>query len=154
MSPCTRCKERGLRCLTSPMSKRCNECVRSNSRGCNVSAPSENEWLSLQKEEERLRSETRATRDTVATALARLNRLEQQQDLLKTRGAEMLRRGLKTLDELDAAEAREREAAADPVPPSSASEVLVNNDLISALSPLFWQQWDVAGGNPPIAPDS
>ncbi len=40
--------------------------------------------------------------------LARVRRLEKQQELLRSRGAEMLRRGLQTLDELDEVEETER----------------------------------------------
>jgi hypothetical protein len=38
-----------------------------------------------------------------------MQRLEKQQQFLKKKGADMLRRGLQTLDELDEVEARERE---------------------------------------------
>ncbi len=154
MPSCSRCEKRGLRCLASASSKRCNECVRSNSRNCDVSGPSASDWQSLQKEEDRLRLETRMTREAVATAMARLNRLEQQQDLLKTRGAEMLRRGLKTLDELEEVEERERQEAEAHVHLASPSitnsgGVAPEHDYLSALSPGFFDRWGVDGGTPP-----
>ncbi|OBT70842.1 hypothetical protein VF21_10673, partial [Pseudogymnoascus sp. 05NY08] len=43
--------------------------------------------------------------------MARLNCLKQQQDLLKTCGAKMLCCGLKTLNELEEVEERERQEA-------------------------------------------
>ena len=44
-------------------------------------------------------------------------RLRKMQKSLKARGAEMLRWGLKTLNELDVAEERERAEAAKPASP-------------------------------------
>ena len=41
--------------------------------------------------------------------LACIERLEKEQEFLKKRGKDMLRRGLKTLDELDVAEENEQE---------------------------------------------
>ena len=59
-------------------------------------------------------------------AAGRLDRLARQRKFLKKRGAEMLRRGLKSMDELEALEEREameREkeasAARPPTPPSA-----------------------------------
>ena len=43
----------------------------------------------------------------MATAAGRLDRLTRQRKFLKKRGAEMLRRGLKSIDKLEEAEARE-----------------------------------------------
>jgi hypothetical protein len=44
----------------------------------------------------------------MAEAAARLARLRKQRKFLKSRARDMLRRGLKSLDELDKAEERER----------------------------------------------
>jgi hypothetical protein len=102
--------------------------------------------------------ETRATREAVVTAMARLNRLELQQDLLKTRGAEMLRRGLKSLDELEEVEERERQEAEKQPPPPTPSATsggpVSDADFLAtfdpaALSPSYWPNWGVAGETPP-----
>ena len=60
--------------------------------------------MKLKREEERLDREEEET-------LSKLLRLRKQKRLIRTRGKDMLRRGLKTLDELDAAEEAERAAA-------------------------------------------
>ncbi|OBT91306.1 hypothetical protein VE01_10720 [Pseudogymnoascus verrucosus] len=75
------------------------------------------------------------TREAVATAIARLNCLEQQQDLLKTRGAKMLCRGLKTLDELEEVEERKRQEAEAHGYLASPSDCLdlIFDDLIFGL---------------------
>src|SRR5208282_4571637 len=54
----------------------------------------------------------------VQEVAAKLQRLEKTQHLWKTHAREMLRRGLKTMDELDAAEAAERFSESAPVNPS------------------------------------
>jgi hypothetical protein len=110
MTPCTSCNNHGRTCVVlNEQSKRCGECVR-RGYNCDVVGPSDGDWRALEREEERLAFETRLTREAVATAMAKLKRLELQRDLLKKRGAEMLRRGLQTLDELDAVEEEERKA--------------------------------------------
>ena len=109
MSPCSSCKKHNRTCVVlNEQSKRCGECVRRGYR-CDVIGPSDGDWKVLDREEQRLAFETRITREAVATAMAKLNRLELQRDLLKKRGSEMLRRGLQTLDELDAVEQKEKE---------------------------------------------
>jgi hypothetical protein len=49
---------------------------------------------------------------TQAANMARIRRLEKQQEFLRRRGKDMLRRGLKTLDELDEIEEKERQEKA------------------------------------------
>ena len=154
MSPCSLCTKQNRRCVVDKeRSNRCSECVRAKS-ACDVkpdswqsNVPSSNDWEAIARQKERLEEQE-------DEAMAKLLRLRKQRKLLIRREAELAKRGLKFLDELDAVEAQEREAAADPVPPSSASEVPINDDLISALSPSFWQQWDASGGNPLTTPDS
>jgi len=55
---------------------------------------------------------------SLAASMAKLQRVEKTQRLLKTRAGEMLRRGLKTMDELDAAEEAERASTPALVNPS------------------------------------
>lgn len=120
MSPCSRCVSLGLSCVVSAESRRCASCVQAG-RACNVVPFSASALERLNVEEERLillKEET----------LSRLLRLEQQQKLLRKRGAEMLRRGLESLDELEEIERREEEEkrsseAAAAVVPSTAAFV-------------------------------
>ncbi|KFZ19564.1 hypothetical protein V501_00622 [Pseudogymnoascus sp. VKM F-4519 (FW-2642)] len=82
-------------------------------------------------------------------------RLRKQQKALKTRGAKMLQRGLYSLDELEAAEERERAALAKanhlPTAPPTTSPEVFDPELDfstfnpAALSPSYW---DVGGGTP------
>ncbi|KFY68873.1 hypothetical protein V496_00696 [Pseudogymnoascus sp. VKM F-4515 (FW-2607)] len=65
----------------------------------------------------------------------------------------MLRRGLKTLDELEEVEERKRREAeahahlASPSATNSGSAV-PKPDYLSALSPRFFDRWGVDGGTP------
>jgi hypothetical protein len=104
MSPCSFCQRTGRRCVvSSPDASRCAECVRQGRGSCNFQddSPSTNEWISLDRQRERLRSEEEE-------AMAKILRLRKQQRFLDNREKEMLRRGLRSLDELDAAEEEER----------------------------------------------
>jgi hypothetical protein len=58
------------------------------------------DWSSLEREEKRIRQERKET-------LAKLLRLNKQEEFLQTRSIAMLQRSLKTLDELDAAKEKE-----------------------------------------------
>lgn len=111
------------------------------------------DWSSLEREEKRIRQERKET-------LAKLLRLDKQEEFLRTRGIAMLRRGLRTLDELDAAEEKERKEkeakkaadlqtaqAAEMVMPSYAEgdpEVAFLADLPAD----FWVDLGYVGGTP------
>ncbi|OBT98136.1 hypothetical protein VE01_03805 [Pseudogymnoascus verrucosus] len=88
-------------------------------------------------------------------AYARRMRLRKQQKALKTRGAEMLRRGLQNLDELDEAEEKERKEAEakesfpHSPPTTDLGGAVSEHDYLSALSPGFFERWGVDGGTPP-----
>ncbi|KFZ20001.1 hypothetical protein V501_00353 [Pseudogymnoascus sp. VKM F-4519 (FW-2642)] len=134
MSPCSNCLRSDRECIVAPGHRRCSECTRRNSQ-CNACAPSPADWEKLRKEEERLEAEEEAAafqeREAhlcAQEAYARRMRLRKQQKALKTCGAEMLRRGLHSLDELEAAEERERAALAEAnhlptAPPTTSPEV-------------------------------
>jgi hypothetical protein len=77
------------------------------------------DWNSLDREEARLKHKQKlATLEVVAAQqaalariarIARIQQLEKQQEFPKKKGTEMLKRGLKMLDKLDKAEAKEKE---------------------------------------------
>src|SRR5208282_6218452 len=85
---------------------------------CDVAGPSAAEWQALEREEKRLQTEKEEAFASLAASMAKLQRVEKTQRLLKTRAGEMLRRRLKTMDELDAAKAPKRLSESAPVNPS------------------------------------
>ncbi|ELR06853.1 hypothetical protein GMDG_08144, partial [Pseudogymnoascus destructans 20631-21] len=112
----------------------------------------------LRKEEEHLEVEEEATASQereahlcAQEAYTHHMRLRKQQKALKTRGVEMLRRGLKSLDELDEAEEKEcREAEVKGtllhIPSTAVSEgAAPDQDLFAALSPGFFDHLGVDG---------
>lgn len=158
MLPCSRCDKRGLQCLVSPASRTCGECKRSNVK-CDSSGHSVGEWEKLRREEERIARETRTAREAVIEIQSRLLRLEKQQSLLKKRGGEMLRRGLATLDELEAVEEQEKREAEEASvreqnaqPPDDLFTTtgldLGADDLFGNVSPSFWAELGGSGGTP------
>ena len=159
MFPCSRCAKQNRKCVVdSDKSARCAECVRSK-HSCDVKAdawsanvPSTGDWESIAKQKERLEEQEEE-------AMAKILRLRKQRKLLLRREAEMAKRGLKFLDELDAAEAKEREDTArsslshtspvtpleDPVPEGGP----FSDFDPAALSPSYWATWGADGGTPP-----
>ncbi|KFY32640.1 hypothetical protein V493_00005 [Pseudogymnoascus sp. VKM F-4281 (FW-2241)] len=151
MDSCLNCVRRNVTCVSSPNdSRRCAECVRRNLKEkCDCMGPEHPDWVKLEREEERLDREEEET-------LSKLLRLRKQKRLIRTRGKDMLRRGLKTLDELDAAEEAERVASEkrDAVEaekqaaigaPSSVGEAYASSDPLT-YSPASWDQWLADGG--------
>jgi propanediol dehydratase large subunit len=125
MPSCTYCNRHGKTCIVSPESKKCAECIRTK-RKCNVEGPSSSDWSAIDSMEERLERETEETAQVMATAAAKLARLQKQKKLLRTRAKDMLRRGLSSIDELEAVEAKELEQAGvqerAPTPPGALAD--------------------------------
>jgi len=142
MPPCSRCEKKELKCVVSDDSRRCGECVRTNAR-CDAGGPSTSEWEKLEREERRLQEEEEE-------AMAKILRLRKQQRLFRSRAKDMLRRGLKTMDELDEAEEKERAAAEQAARQggevNASSEVPPEGDLFESLSPSFWDQFAQGAG--------
>lgn len=134
--PCSFCSARGLRCKMIERSSKCGECVR-RGRSCDASGvaissrrcPScvllffANECLlvgriiseskRLDQEEERAEEQMLKAQAELNEALARLARLRRQKRQLVTKGQQMTRLGLQSLDELEEEERRESEAVID-----------------------------------------
>jgi hypothetical protein len=108
MIPCSFCEKYSMKCLAAPESSCCSECVR-RGRKCDIEGIPVGDWDSLEREEERLRIEKEITFQAVQAGLACIQRLEKQQQFLKRKGADMLRQGLQTIDELEEVEAKEKE---------------------------------------------
>ena len=146
MPSCSTCERSGRKCIVADeRSSRCSECVRQG-KACDVSGPSMSDWAALDRQEEKLDQEEEE-------AHAKIIRIKKQKKLLRARRKEMVRRGLRTLDELDAAERAELErkekeeaerlaqAQATPLPTSDE----VPPDAVF-LSDSFWEELGFAGG--------
>lgn len=131
MTSCSYCTSQGRKCLVDrDVSVRCSECVRAGRSKCDALLPNMSEWDSIDKQRDRLEREEEE-------AMAKILRLRKQKKLLARREREMLKRGMRTLDELDAAEEKERletearekaEEAAALVPSSVAGSSLEDLD--------------------------
>jgi hypothetical protein len=176
MPSCSRCEKRALRCVVSDDSSRCSECVRSGTR-CDVQGPSAEDWTRVGAEEDRLNDEEAKTTAILAEAAAKLARLQKQKKSLRLRAREMLRRGARTLDELDEIEKKdevERERQLREDPPPNGPYLMDSVDLPALLGlgdfdpdPAFWSTiqfpppvdpsshgWGVSSGTPPVDPGS
>ena len=165
MAPCSRCEKNGLQCRTLPESKRCGECVRSGSTKCDVAGLSPSDWDVLSREEARLEAEEEAAALAEQEAFRRRMEIRKKQKTLRDRGSEMLRRGVRSLDELDELLQKERvekekEAASVSVAvPSDDSFAFDSSSLDPSIlasmdSPSFWANPGIAGGTPPTSQGS
>ena len=144
MSPCSNCRKSGDSCVVSAESKKCASCVRRGYR-CDVVGPSARDFEVVAKELARLRDEQRATEQAerqayrlLDEARARRDRLFKQQEFLRGREGELIRRGLETVEELEKAEEDERNAlVAAQVATTTSSDL----DLES-LDPESWPEID------------
>jgi len=158
--PCARCFRKNLNCLILKGARRCGECHRSNV-ACEIDPPSEQQWDRIKERENRLKTETAEATQAVLDHIAhnkelesqhyarikennarliensaRLLRLQKEQSLLNDRVAEMLRRDVDSLEELEEIErleaaAREeatRNAHVAPVP--DPFDFLANEDYL------------------------
>jgi hypothetical protein len=164
MSPCSRCEKRELKCLVGVDSTRCSECTRSNVK-CDVLGPSQADWSALERGEKRLREQLEAAEaeqqkllNGMVEVQGRLLRLKKQREGFVDRAASMLRRGLKTLEELEEVEEKERrEAERDASSSADVSADLVGDpafDLPSDPDDPFWATLDLGGGTPATTPGS
>ncbi|KAM0124397.1 hypothetical protein ACHAO1_011058 [Botrytis cinerea] len=114
--PCALCFQTGRDCLVDEeLSKRYSACIRFKKGRCypGFAMPSQYESLERQQEQLRLEEEKAFAESQVLSAksqelTARILRLRRQQDFLRKREKEMIRRDLRTLEELDLAEENER----------------------------------------------
>ncbi|KJK83615.1 hypothetical protein H634G_00847 [Metarhizium anisopliae BRIP 53293] len=100
--PCSFCSARGLRCKMIERSSKCGEFGRIIS-----------ESKRLDQEEERAEEQMLKAQAELNEALARLARLRRQKRQLVTKGQQMTRLGLQSLDALEEEERRESEAVID-----------------------------------------
>jgi hypothetical protein len=132
MPSCSRCERRGTECRVAKDSARCAECILAGGNvKCDVLGPSSSEWAALERAENKIVDEVKQAEEAQAQLFLRLHeqqtkllRLRKQQEYFRNRAAEMLRRGLKSMDELDAAEAADRLALGQSTPKSITPPVL------------------------------
>lgn len=164
MSPCSSRQSYGrTRVVMNEKSKKCGERVR-RGQYCDVVSHSLGEQAQLQREQDRLKLERDAAFAEAMDGLARVQRLEKQQELLKKRGAEMIRRGIQTVDELEEIEEQERREKEDAmwreqqVRATIASGSDISGDLVDLVdlnfdpSDPFWATWDFTSGTPRAFP--
>lgn len=128
--PCTRCVDRGLSdCFVIQGVERCHACffigrscdcsrIPMSSRGSClrlfVVFPCSSVFLvtKVQSELERLEQEEDSAEALLVETLARISRLRKQQKLLRTKGVEMVKKNLSSMEELEEEERREAEETA------------------------------------------
>ena len=177
MPSCSRCRKDPRRvCVVSSDSDRCAECIRAGgSVKCDVWGPSKSDWAALEKTEKDLadawaeaQAEQQRLFERLSAQQAKLMRLNKQREMFRARAAEMLRRGLKSLDELDAVEAEEAlrgdEALLQTLTPAGSADALgdpphdpldfsgVAFDADPSMSPSFWDSIGVGGETSSKAP--
>jgi ATPase subunit of ABC transporter with duplicated ATPase domains len=108
------------------------------------------DWESIERQKALLEEQEEQAAAVAQEAMARVLRLRKQKKSLVRREAEMSKRGLKFLDELDAAEEAERKKKEEEekaaVAPSTSSFVGFSGVAMGydePLSPSFWAGLDV-----------
>jgi len=180
MVPCSWCSSQHRRCIkdvSDPERTRCSECVRSR-KVCDASVPLTDrwetevpraeEWESVGRQIDRLDEELDAAMAEVAelqstamakqkVAMAKVVELRRKKNEIKEREKEMMRRGLRYLDELDALEWKEERErvereAAETVTPEPSVPFFGGAFGDPILSPSFWASQDVGGETPQATP--
>ena len=144
MSPCSNCECHNTACIVSEESSRCRECIHCSVK-CDSIHPSD--WDALKQEEARLDHERLLTIQIASENLAHAQCLEKQCASLRKRGGEMLRQGLRSIDELDAAEERERQERETQGPTATSESFLLSTEGLDVLEhPNLWSWNDTSRG--------
>jgi len=158
---CSNCVSLKKECVVAKNSARCAECFK-NKKSCDVRGPSEEGWKLLEGEEEKLRVEEEKLQREEEETLAKMLRLKrlaranrEKQASFRSRASHMLQLGLKSLEELDAWEEKERKEneavvkgaapADDPSVPPSSPGVIFDFPSPSAS---FWESLNAGGETP------
>ncbi|CCD34678.1 hypothetical protein ACHAPC_009407 [Botrytis cinerea] len=106
---CDLCIKSNRRCIVDDsLSQRCAECIRHKKGRCRPGSEMPTNYESLERQQELLRLEEEKAFAQSQEINARILRLRKQQEFLRKREKEMIRRDLRTLEELDLAEENER----------------------------------------------
>jgi hypothetical protein len=109
MPSCSYCEKHSRECRVALTSspKRCSECIRRGGK-CDVEGPSISDMTFIVQEQERLEAAEEAAALQEQDAFNRRMLIRSKQKSLRVRAADMIRRGVRTLDELDVLEEKER----------------------------------------------
>ncbi len=174
MDPCSLCIRQKRKCVVDARrSSKCSECIRSGV-SCDVriplaaawdrEVPRESDWESIAKQKTHLEEQEEE-------AMAKILRLRKQKRFLEQRELEMSRRGLRYLEELDAAEEQERlnketaEKLSEQTAPEPSSSAFPTSDSFfpasgstpfdpSVLDPTLWADLGFVDETPPRAQSS
>ena len=135
--PCSRCAQQKVECRRILGAKKCGNCTR---RGCkcdvqDVTAP---QFERIDKERQRIKSEIRQSREAMEAAMARWKRFERLQESLEEREAELIRRGLDNIEELERVEAEEKAASSLASAPSPLDPITLLEDFSCEIPPSQW----------------
>jgi hypothetical protein len=115
MPSCGHCQKHSLVCVVSVDSNSCSNCVRRQRKNCDAKEISEGAFLVLDRERERLdaawasaQSQALLAAQSQQQAWAKMARVEKLKGLLAVREGELIRRGVKTIEELEKLEEEER----------------------------------------------
>jgi hypothetical protein len=120
MFPCSSCEKGNTKCivLDKENSSRCSECVLRGAK-CDAKGILVGEWRSLELETDCLEREMesafavlRSAQQTALESAARIERLKKQERFLKSKGKDMVRRRLKTMDKLNEVKEKEKQREA------------------------------------------
>jgi hypothetical protein len=115
-SSCGRCNEKGLECRVLAGSAHCGECGKSGvEKFCDIFGVTAAAWARVDSEEQRLRKENERFRLEEEEAMSKILRLRTQArqtqsklDTLREKAGKMLQYDLKTIDELEEFERKEK----------------------------------------------
>ena len=155
---CSSYERRNKRCLVSDKenSGRCSECVLRGA-SCDVEGVLVSEQRVLEAEEACIKAKKETAFRLVCENMSCIERLEKQQEFLKSKGRDIVRRGLKTLNELEEVKEKERqieteraaaEAAATQVYSLAAKADPFAGIKIPLLPPEVQANQDFAGETP------
>ena len=169
--PCSFCFSKDLRCEMMDTVSRCKECV-SRGRSCDGSGVSLSSLENIRREHQRSEREElfaeerllelqrrhldaqRRHQEEMNEAIARLVRLRKQKSLARTKGVDMTRRELQSLEELEAEEeqerqAEERERRVTQAPAAGSSETPADPEMVTDNDwPLHGFNWDAIPADP------
>jgi hypothetical protein len=107
---CSNCERGNKRCLVSDKenSSCCFECVLQGA-SCNVEGVLVSKWRTLEAKEACIKAKKETAFQLVCENMSCIKRLEKQQEFLKSKGKDIVCYSLKTLDELEEVEEKERQ---------------------------------------------
>jgi hypothetical protein len=110
MPSCNSCRQHGRQCIVAEGKDRCSECALRGYANCNPGGTSSDAYARVLREKTRLDKERASAEEDLERAMARLQRIRRQEKFLREKAAEMISRGVESLDELEAQERLELEA--------------------------------------------